>query len=95
MLSGKVIDQASTAIAGVTIELINPITSVIVGTTTTTASGTYALAIESGTYYMRVTPRAGSGFVPFASSNRSIAANTIINNRATVTPVPNIGPLYE
>ena len=79
MLSGKVTDQAGIPIAGVTIELINPVTSLIVGTTTTTAAGTYALAIEAGTYYMRVIPLAGSGFVPFASPNRSIAADTIIN----------------
>lgn len=79
MLSGKVTDQASTAIAGVTVEVINPATSVTVATTTTTASGTYALAIESGTYDIRVTPLAGSRLVPCVSPQRSITANTIIN----------------
>ncbi|HEY0736895.1 MAG TPA: carboxypeptidase-like regulatory domain-containing protein [Herpetosiphonaceae bacterium] len=79
MLSGKVTDQAGTAIAGVTVEVINPLTSATAGTTTTTESGTYELSIESGMYYIRVTPPAGSRFVPFTSPNRSMTADAIIN----------------
>ncbi|HEY0601652.1 MAG TPA: carboxypeptidase regulatory-like domain-containing protein [Herpetosiphonaceae bacterium] len=79
MLLGKVTDQTGTAIAGVTVEVINPVTSATVATTTTTEFGTYALAIESGTYYIRVTPLPGSRFVPFTSPNRSIIDDTIIN----------------
>jgi hypothetical protein len=61
-LSGKVTDQAGNAIVGATVEVINPATSATVGTTTTTASGTYVLSIESGTYDIRVTPPYGQPF---------------------------------
>ena len=48
-LSGKVTDQAGTAVAGATVDVINLATSAPVGSTTTTASGRYARSVEAGT----------------------------------------------
>jgi hypothetical protein len=78
-LMGTVTDHMGTAVVGATVDVIDPATSALIGSTTTTASGTYALAVESGTYDIRVTPPAGSPFAPSVSPRRSITTNTVID----------------
>ncbi len=78
-LSGRVTDQSGNALAGATVEVINPVTSGAVASTTTNASGNYALSVEGGTYDIRVTPPVGSSFQTTTTLGRTITSDTTVD----------------
>jgi hypothetical protein len=78
-LSGRVTDQASTGIAGATVDVLQPGTATVVASTTTNSTGDYNLSFEAGTYDVRVTPPAGSGLQVTTVTNRSIGSNDTLD----------------
>ncbi|HEX6292146.1 MAG TPA: carboxypeptidase-like regulatory domain-containing protein [Herpetosiphonaceae bacterium] len=78
-LSGKVSDQSGNGLASVTVDVINPTTAATVASTITNISGTYTLSVEQGTYDVRVTPTAASGFGPAVALGRTITRATTLD----------------
>ena len=78
-LSGTVKNQASVPFAGATVEVVNPSNGTVVASTTTDSTGYYTLSVDAGTYSVRVTPPAGSGFQTSIALNRVISGNTILD----------------
>ncbi len=78
-LSGKVSNQSGTGLSGALVEVVNPSTAATVASGTTDAGGQYTVSVEEGTYDVRVTPPAGSGFQEQRILNVQIANNSILN----------------
>ena len=78
-LSGKVTQQDGALFVGATVEVINPANAMIVATTVTDMTGSYLLSVPGGTYNVKVTPPAGSGFQPAIDQNRILNSNTILD----------------
>ena len=75
-LSGCVTDQSGSPIAATLVEVIDPATGATVASATTDADGNYALSVDEGTYDIRVTPPAESGFAEFVSPGQVINSDT-------------------
>ncbi len=61
-LTGQVTDGAANPLAGVAVELIDPGAATVVGRGMTDDAGRYQVRASTGTYDVRVTPPASSGF---------------------------------
>ncbi|HVJ18579.1 MAG TPA: carboxypeptidase-like regulatory domain-containing protein, partial [Polyangiaceae bacterium] len=62
-VSGTVIGDGS-PLVGASVEALLPATTTVVGTALTDAAGKYALALDQGTYDLRVTPPSGGAYQP-------------------------------
>lgn len=78
-LSGRITDQLSHPLPGTVVEVIESALQLNVATTATDLNGTYSLSVPAGTYDIKVTPAAGSGFQSVLSANRSIVEDTILD----------------
>jgi PKD repeat protein len=78
-LSGRVTDGTGAAIAGASVTVIDPGSGSSVGSATTAASGEYVVSVAGGTYNVRVTPPAGSGFGESTIFGVVVSSNTILN----------------
>src|SRR5215212_9410648 len=75
-LSGRVTNQSGNPLVGSTVEVMTPGTGSVVASATTNTSGNYAVSVAEGTYDVRVTPPAGSGFGSAVALNRAITGDT-------------------
>ncbi|RMF02467.1 MAG: carboxypeptidase regulatory-like domain-containing protein, partial [Chloroflexi bacterium] len=78
-LTGQVTDQSGTAIVGATVAVINPATSATVASATTDSTGNYALSVDAGTYDIKVTPPASSGFAESITPGQVISSDTSLD----------------
>ena len=78
-LSGRVTDGAGNPIPDTTIEIVDPSSSTIVTSTTTDATGNYAISVESGIYDILVTPPQSSGFNPSITHGQNITSGTTLD----------------
>lgn len=78
-VSGKVRNQLGNPLPNTTIAVTDPGTGSTIVSATTDASGNYSLSVEGGTYTIKVTPPAGSGFQSVTALNRVIAGATILD----------------
>src|SRR5688572_1803814 len=78
-VSGTVRDNANTPFVSALVEALDPLTTGVVASTMTNASGAYSLTVAAGTYNMRATPPAGSSFAPATLLGQTISADTTIN----------------
>jgi fibronectin type 3 domain-containing protein len=89
LLSGTVTaGQTNTAMAGVTVDIINPTNGNVANTTTTSASGTYSTFALPGTYNIRFTPPAGSGY-----QTKTVTGFVLNFNKTLNTSLTNVSAL--
>jgi hypothetical protein len=70
-LSGKITDSTNNAISGAAVDVVDSITHINAGTVISDGSGNYNVFVLGGTYDVKVTPPAGSGYskvVPFVNT---------------------------
>ena len=78
-LSGQVADQSGNPLPDTMVEVIDPATGTTIDSISTDPNGMYSLSVNEGTYNVRVTPPAGSGFVPITAVNQNINDDKTIN----------------
>ncbi len=78
-VSGTVKNQSSVPLSGAAVDVINASDGSVVTGTTTDSNGYYTLSIAAGTYNVRVTPPAGSGFQTSIALNRVISGDTVLD----------------
>ncbi len=95
-ISGKITNSTGIAVSDATVDVVDSDTNVTIVNTTSNSLGNYSVAIEDGTYYVKVTPPAGSGFSSAVAAARTISADTVIN--FILTPVGTVslsGHVYD
>ncbi len=79
-LSGQVTDGSSSQpISNATVDVLDPSTSNVVGTDGTDTNGNYAITVPAGTYNVRVTPAASSGYEISNISDVDLSSNRVLD----------------
>jgi alpha-tubulin suppressor-like RCC1 family protein len=77
-ISGRVADQSGATVSGATVAALAA-GGATTASTTTGADGRYVLAVEAGSYDIRVTPPSGSSFQITTIANRAVSADTTLD----------------
>jgi hypothetical protein len=78
-ISGTVKDNVGAAVAGATVQAIDPLNQAVVASAQTDAGGNYALSAAPATYDVKVTSPPGSPFGPAVAPGQAIASDTVLN----------------
>jgi hypothetical protein len=78
-LAGQVRDAFGTPVAQTEVEVIEPATGTTVAGTTAGADGRYSLSVAEGTYDVRFTPPATSGFDAVTVADVTVTGDTVLN----------------
>jgi hypothetical protein len=96
VVSGTVRTPDATPLAGVDLDFLEAGTTSAVDSDTTDASGAYAVTVPAGTYDIRVTPAAASGFLPQVVRDIVVAADATLDVvLVSAEPVTYAGTLVD
>src|SRR5579862_5796080 len=78
-LSGRVTNNSGSPLPGSNVAVLAAGTSTVITGGTTDTNGQYAISVPGGTYDVRVTPAAGSGFGVATALNETISGDRVID----------------